>query len=305
MNPSQLQAFRLFVYADHAMLLVGLAAIITSIVWSIYAILPSSKGRRKRSLIRALIGVLVFAMFYGTQGSVLIAFLNPQWSPLQIILFTLPIVVMLVGLIASITCGVRAVLLRTAKQRRQMVLRSLLAVVVFGVGIAPHTAAILIPIISSDDDHANRPGTLTHVGDQVPDFELTNTDGTPFNTADLRGKVIVLNFFATWCGPCKMELTHLQDVWDEFRNNRDFRMLVVGREESDDGLRAFQQEQGFNFPMASDPDRSIFDKFASQSIPRTYLISRQGTIVYQCTGFYEDEIFRLKKLIRKELKKEK
>jgi peroxiredoxin len=177
-----------------------------------------------------------------------------------------------------------------------------LGVVVLGVGVAPHTLAILMPIISAED-HANRPGTLTHIGDPAPDFRLTSIEGTPFHTVDLRGKVIVLSFFATWCGPCQTELPHLQAVWNEFRNNDDFRMLVVGRDESEDRVKAFQQKHGFTFPLASDPDSSVYNKFASQSIPRTYLISRQGTIIHQFTGSYEVEISKLKKLLKKELEK--
>jgi peroxiredoxin len=226
-------------------------------------------------------------------------------TPAQIVLFALLVVVMLVGLIASIAFGIHAILRRTGKQRRQIVLKAILGAIVFGVVVAPHTAVLLLPILIAEEDHANRPGTLTRVGGPAPDFELTSIEGTPFHTVELRGQVIVLNFFATWCGPCEMELPHLQAIWNEFRNDGDFRMLVVGREETDDSVKAFQREHGFTFPMASDQDTSIFNKFASQSIPRTYLISRQGTIIYQCTGYSEEEISKLKQLLSKELAKTK
>lgn len=295
------QAERLFVYAYWAMLFVGFASLSTSIGLGMYAIFPGNKGRRKRVLRTALISFLVFAMFFGTQASMMIAvFSNGQWTPLRIVLFSLPVVVILIGLVASITYGVHAILRRTGKQRRQMVLKSLLGVVICGVGAAPHTMTMLAPIISAED-RANRPGTLTHIGKPAPDFQLASIEGTPFHTVDLRGKVIVLNFFATWCGPCQSELPHLQAIWNEFRNDNNFRMLVVGRGESDDSVKAFQQEHGFTFPMASDPDSSIYSEFASQSIPRTYLISRKGTIVYQWTGAYEEETSKMKRLLRKEL----
>jgi peroxiredoxin len=240
-------------------------------------------------------------MFWGTQASLFHYMSSHDRKTLPVtILFGLPVVVMLSGLIASIAYGARAILRRTGKQRWQMVLKSLLGVVVFGLGVAPHTVAMLIPVLSAEN-HDNRPGTLTHFGEPVPDFELRTTQGTPFRTVDLRGQVIVLNFFATWCGPCQLELPHLQAIWNEFRSNDDFRMLVVGREESDDSVKAFQKEHGFTFPMASDRDASIFNKFASQSIPRTYLISRQGTIIYQWTGAFEEEIPKLKRLLSKEL----
>ena len=297
------QAFKLFMYADWAMMLVGVAALIAAIAWGLWAILlPRYKGRRKHQLLGALTCFLVFVMAWVTQMSVMIPFVNEKWTPLLIVLFASPAVLMLIGLIAFIGRGIRAILQRMREQRGKTVLKSLLGAVVLGVCVAPHTTAMLIPIWSAED-HSNRPGTLTHVGDRAPDFTLTTIEGTPFHTADLRGRVIVLTFFATWCGPCNMEMPHLEAVWNEFRDNDDFRMLVVGREETDASVKAFQEKHGFTFPTASDPKGAVFHKFASQSIPRTYLISRQGTIVYQWTGFYEAEIAKLKKLLSKELAK--
>lgn len=286
------------------MMLVGLAMIVASISWGMYAILPRNKGRRRRFLLRAVVCLLVFAMFYGTQASVLIPFFYEHWTPLLIVLFALPVVLLLSGLIASAAYGVIAVLRRAGQERRQMAMKSLLGVIIFGVGIAPHTLAMLMPIISYSD-HANYPGTLTRVGDLAPDFQLAGIDGAPFQMDDLQGQVMVLNFFATWCGPCQDELPHLQAIWNEFRNDNHFRMLVVGREESEDTVKAFQQKNGFTFPMAADPNDSVYSKFASEHIPRTYLISGGRTVVYESTGYDEREIGRLKKLIRKELAKTK
>ncbi len=82
-------------------------------------------------------------------------------------------------------------------------------------------------------------------------------------------------------------------------------MLVVGREESDATVKAFRQKSGFTFPMVPDPVSSIYSMFATERIPRTYLIGGGGTIVYESTGYYEQEIVRLRKLIRKELAKAK
>jgi hypothetical protein len=143
------QANCLFMYVDWAMLFVGLAALSTSIGLGIYAMFPVNRGRRRRVLLRALISFLVFTLFWGTQASVTIVFFNVQRTPLRMVLFALPVVVMLIGLIASIAYGVHALLRRTGEQRRQTVLKSLLGVVLFGVGAAPHTVAILIPILSA------------------------------------------------------------------------------------------------------------------------------------------------------------
>jgi peroxiredoxin len=152
-------------------------------------------------------------------------------------------------------------------------------------------------------DPANKPGTLTQIGRVAPDFSLTTLEQHPFRLADQRGHVVLLNFFATWCGPCQEELPHLQNIWNEFRTNQAFSMLVIGREETTEKVAAFRTKHGFTFPLAADPDRSVYGRFASERIHRTYLISREGAILYQCTGYYETELAKLKALIKAELKK--
>lgn len=141
-------------------------------------------------------------------------------------------------------------------------------------------------------------------GQIAPDFELKTTRGERFQLSENVGKkLIVLNFFATWCGPCQMELPQLETLWNEFKSSGDFRMLVVGREETDDVLRTFREKRGLTFPMASDPHGAAYGKFAAKYIPRTFLISRQGTIVHEWTGNYETEVAKLRKLLHRELAK--
>ena len=241
-------------------------------------------------------------MSWATQASVLVPFVNHEWSPLLVVLFALPGLLSLIGLVASIAYGIHAVFKKSTPQRRPAILKSLLGVVVFAALLAPHTVAALLPIISAED-HTNAPGTLTKIGQSVPEFDVTTIDNTPFPVARLRGRVVVIGFFATWCGPCQKELPRLQEIWDEFRKDGDFRMLVIGREETDDRVKKFRQQRGFTFPMAADPTAAVFHKFASQCIPRTYLIARDGTIIYQWTGGYDAEVAKLKKLLIKELAK--
>ncbi len=82
---------------------------------------------------------------------------------------------------------------------------------------------------------------------------MTDADGNEFSTAQANGKVVLINFFATWCGPCQMELPHVEAVWKEHRDNDRFALLVIGREETTDSVRTFREEQGFSFPIAPDP----------------------------------------------------
>jgi peroxiredoxin len=145
--------------------------------------------------------------------------------------------------------------------------------------------------------------TLTSLGEPAPDITVTTVDGNTINLADLRGRVVLVSFFATWCGACMLELPELQKIWDEFHAHDGFRMLVVGREETVESVRAFSGEHDFTFPLAADADRAAFDRFATDRIPRTYLISRDGRIIFQCVGYYEEQMGVLQTLLKAELAK--
>lgn len=143
--------------------------------------------------------------------------------------------------------------------------------------------------------------TLVNVGEPSPDFALTTIDGDQFRLSDARGRVVLINFFATWCGPCRQELPHVESIWQRYRDRPGFRLLVIGREESDDGVRAFRTEQGFSFPMAADPDRAVFSLFATESIPRTLLIAPDGTVAYSQSGFLDSDLPHLEAALEQHL----
>jgi len=147
----------------------------------------------------------------------------------------------------------------------------------------------------------------THVGDQAPDISLVMLDGSTKRLSDFRGQLVLLNFFATWCGPCNAELPHLQSLWNTFKANDRIRMFVVDREESPSIVEAFVSEHGYTFPVALDADATAFKQFADETIPRTYLIGRDGRILFQTLGFadgkpvYERELATLRQMIDDQL----
>ncbi len=144
--------------------------------------------------------------------------------------------------------------------------------------------------------------SFVHAGDPAPECSVTLVDGRQFSLADARGKLVLINFFATWCGPCILELPHIQEIWEEHGERDDFQLLVIGREETDESVEEFRTKHGYTFPMAADPDRGIYSKFAKELIPRTILVAADGTILFSKSGFDERDLNQLKSLLSEHLR---
>ena len=142
--------------------------------------------------------------------------------------------------------------------------------------------------------------TKTKVGQPAPDFTVKTLDQKEFNLNEHKGKPVLVNFFATWCGPCLAELPHVQkEIWEKFKDNG-LVMIAIGREHENAELVDFQKKNKFTFPIAGDPKRGTYSRYASAYIPRTYLINKEGKIVYQSVGFEEKEFKSLLAAVEKE-----
>ena len=130
------------------------------------------------------------------------------------------------------------------------------------------------------------------VGQPLPAFTISNDQQT-VHSADLKGKVVLINFFATWCGPCLQELPQMQQLWATHKNNKNLVILVIGREHSQREITAFKAKKGFDLPMYPDEKRLVYSLFATQYIPRNYLVDAQGHIAYTSVGFGPDEFDKM------------
>lgn len=128
------------------------------------------------------------------------------------------------------------------------------------------------------------------VGDQVPSFTVEMFDGSKICMDSLRGKVVWVNFWATWCPPCRAELKQVQSqIIDRFQG-QDFVFLPISRGEMKETVAAFRKAQGYTFPMGLDPNKEIYSLFASMTIPRNFLIDQDGKIVACEVGYTPDKL---------------
>ncbi len=142
--------------------------------------------------------------------------------------------------------------------------------------------------------YAQEEANIVKVGDAMPSFTIISDDGKEWKSTELKGKVTLLTFFATWCPPCQKELAAIQEtLWPTFKDNANFRLMVIGREHSDAELAGYNEKKGFTFPLYPDKNRAIYSKFANSLIPRVYLIGKDGKVVYAKTGYTEEDFATL------------
>lgn len=139
---------------------------------------------------------------------------------------------------------------------------------------------------------ANR-GYIVNIGDQAPaDFELQLADGTKTSLKQLRGKIVILQFTASWCSVCRQEMPHLEkDVWQAYKN-KGLVLIGVDRDEPLDKVQKFHQEMKISYPLALDPGADIFGRFANKKsgVTRNVVIDKDGKIVY-LTRLYDTQEF--------------
>ena len=136
-------------------------------------------------------------------------------------------------------------------------------------------------------------GYIVRVGDMAPDFEMELTDGQKVKLSSLRGKVVMLQFTASWCGVCRKEMPFIEkDIWQKHKDNQNFALYGIDRDEPLETVMAFVEKTGVTYPLALDPGADLFAKYAERKagITRNVLVDKSGKIV-MLTRLYNEEEF--------------
>ena len=137
--------------------------------------------------------------------------------------------------------------------------------------------------------------TLVKAGTQAPDFRVEMFDGTTFTLGSLRGKVVLLNFWATWCGPCKREMPEVQALYEKYGNNEgDVIVLGVANPKSEEypynqdvtqpEVEQFLEDGGYTFPVVMDTTGDVLSAYGISAFPTTFMIDTEGNVFGYVTG---------------------
>ena len=120
-------------------------------------------------------------------------------------------------------------------------------------------------------------------GKPAPDFELVDTDGKLHRLSDYRGNTVILNFWATWCPPCREEIPSMNRAWRQLAEE-DVVMLAVNMGEDEDTIFVFTADYPAEFPLLLDRDGSVIAQWPVKGLPTTYIIAPDGSIAYRAIG---------------------
>ena len=147
----------------------------------------------------------------------------------------------------------------------------------------PKPAQAFVPLAASE---------IARVGEPAPDFELELFGGSKVRLSDYEGNVVVLNFWASWCPPCRREMPAFERTWREYRDQGVVFVGVAVQDHEPDS-RAFAEETGVTYPIGMDWNGRIFQSYRPTSMPTTFLIDREGVVSRRIANYANEAMLRI------------
>ncbi len=164
--------------------------------------------------------------------------------------------------------------------------KSTLILVILTVVIVAGAAMLYNSFSDKVAQDLNNPIAGTQTADTAPDFTVYDTDGNAHKLSDYKGKPVVVNFWASWCGPCKMEMPAFQELWETYGDEVEFLMINIadGYSETVQSAQEFLATTDYTFPVYFDTEQSAASVYSVYSYPTTIFVDADGNIVNKYTG---------------------
>lgn len=163
------------------------------------------------------------------------------------------------------------------------------------------TSIAQIPVKQIPADY----GYIVKIGDQIPVFSTVLADGKNISTADFKGKVVMLQFTASWCSVCRKEMPFIEkDIWQKQKSNKNFVLIGIDLDEPVEKVKKFQEDIKITYPLALDPGGKIFGLVAEKKagVTRNIILDKSGKIIYMTRLYKEEEFAEMVKVIETLLK---
>lgn len=156
-----------------------------------------------------------------------------------------------------------------------------------------------VALFSCTQKKDNR-GYVVKINDPAPDFSIKLANGENFVLSENKGKIIMLQFTASWCGVCRKEMPVIEsEIYQKLKENPNFALIGIDKDEPLETLQKFAKETGISYPLGLDPNSEIFEKYAEKEagVTRNVIIDREGKIVFLTRLYEEKEFNEMKKII--------
>lgn len=151
------------------------------------------------------------------------------------------------------------------------------------------------PVETAQTETAQEPATEEDPA--APDFKLTDQFGKEHRLSDYKGKVVLLNFWATWCKYCVQEMPDLQKLHEKYSAQEDPQLVLLavaapgqGGEQDAEGIKAYLETNGYTYPSLMDTDGSVFKTYGASALPTTFVIGRDGSVIGYVPGAMTEEM---------------